>query len=126
MSVASGYCGQYVRAQNSFCCQLGPELLGLGEDIVLHQPFRFVRVTRNQQRFTKLVVLRPSRSSTELLVLQHTYWISPVSCFVTLIATDDHSPSCEVNTISERWGGCYDLYPPFPQSVLNNSSMSSR
>src|SRR5436309_9784142 len=113
-------------AQNSFCRQLRPELLRLGEHIILHQPFRLVRVAGDQQRFAELVVLWPSSSSTELLVLQYAYRISTVPCFVAFVATDDYSPGWEVNTSCECWGGCQVLDPAFPKSVLNNSPMNSR
>src|SRR5437763_17200625 len=100
-------------AQNSFCRQLRPELLRLGENIILHQPFRFVRVAGDQQRFAEIVVLWPSGSSAELFVLQYAYLLSAVPCFVAFVATDDHGAGWQVNTSGECWGGGQDLDAPF-------------
>src|SRR6267143_2982456 len=78
-----------VGSQDLLNSEFRPEFLGLGDDVVLHEPVSLILVSSNQDRLTILVVLWTTSASAELFVLEDADRVASVSGFETLVAAYD-------------------------------------
>src|SRR6266849_941615 len=115
-----------MRSQDLLNSEFRPEFLGLGDDVVLHEPVSLILVSSNQDRLTVLVVLWTTGSSAELFVLENANRVSSVSGFETLVAAYDDCSSRKVYACCERRGCGENLDPPVSESGLRNSTVGSR
>src|SRR3989475_8094623 len=114
-----------VGPQDLLNSEFRPEFLGLGDDVVLHEPVSLVLVSSNQNRLAVLVVLWTTGSPAELFVFEDADGVASVSRFETLVAADDDCSSGEVHSCCKGRGRGEDLDPPVTKSRFYYSAMGA-